>query len=52
MSQLQTQVFKKNKRHGSSERGHLAIGVNATKVAKKNKDKAKDLSYIKCYIYK
>ena len=47
----QTQASKKNKRHGSRQ-GHLAIEVNATEVAKKNKDKAKDLSYIKCYTYK
>lgn len=27
-------------------------GVHAIKVAKKDKNKAKDLSYIKCYTYK
>ena len=34
------------------QRGPAATGVNATKVIKKNKDKAKDLSYVEYYIYK
>ena len=42
---------KKNQRK-KQERGHLAIGVNAIKLAEKDKDKAKDLSHIKCYTYK
>ncbi len=47
-NQPQTQAPKKDKR--GRRRGHLATGVNATKVAKKNKDKApKNLSHIKCY---
>ena len=50
-NQPQTQASKKKKRHGSW-RGHPATGVNATEVAKKDKDKAKDLSQIKCYTYK
>ena len=50
-NQLQTQASKKDKRHGNWQ-GHLATGVNATEVAKKNKDKAKDLSHIECYTYK
>ena len=34
--------------------GHLATGVNAIEIAKKNKnkDKTKDLNHIKYYIYK
>ena len=50
-NQPQTQVSKKNKRHGS-RRGHAAIGVNATEVALKNKDKIKDLSHIEYYTCK
>ena len=51
-SQSQTQIFKKNKSH--YEKDHSAIRVNITKIAKKNKDKnkAKNLSYIKCYTCK
>ncbi len=50
-NQLRTQAPKKNKRgcwedHG----GHPTIGVNATEVAKNDKDKApKALSHVKCY---
>ncbi len=50
-NQPQTQASEKDKRscrggHG----GYLATGVNATKIAKKDKNKApKDLSYIECY---
>ena len=50
-NQPQTQASKKNTRH-RSRRGHTATEVNATEVAKKNKDKAKDLSHIKYYTYK
>ena len=56
ISQLYTQIqaFKKNKRHENHQRGHPATRVNATKITKKNKDKnkAKDLTHIKCYICK
>ena len=54
MSQSQIQASKKNKCDGSYQKGHLVIEINVTKVAKKNKDKnkAKDLSYIKCYTFK
>ncbi len=32
--------------------GYPVIGVNATEVAKKDKDKtSKDLSHVKCYTY-
>ena len=44
-NQPQTQASKKDKRH-RSWRDHPATKVNATEVAKKNKDKAKDLSHI------
>ncbi len=44
-----TQAPKKDK--GGYWGGHLATGVNATEVAKKDKDKApKDLSHVECYI--
>ena len=47
-NQPQAQTPKKDKR-GRRE-GHLATGVNATEVAKKEKDKApKDLSHVECY---
>ncbi len=50
-NQPQTQALK-NDKHGCRG-GHPAIGINATKVAKKDKDKVpKDLSYVKCYTYK
>ncbi len=51
-NQPQTQAFKKDKCHGSRQRGYLATGINTTEVAKKDKDKAKDLSHIKCYTCK
>ncbi len=52
-SQPQTQASKKDKRHQKNRwGGYPAIGVNIIKVAKKDKDKTKDLSYIKCYTYK
>ena len=31
---------------------YLAIGVNAIKITKKDKNKNKDLCHVKCYIYK
>ncbi len=46
-SQPQTQASKKDKCHGSLEGDHLIAGFNTTKIAKKNKDKVKDLSHIK-----
>ena len=51
-NQPQTQASKKDKRHRSCQGGHPVTRINATKVVKKNKDKIKDLNYIKCYIYK
>lgn len=52
-AQTQTQAFKQNKYYQRSHQGdHLAIGINTTKVAKKNKDKANNWSHIKYYIYK
>ena len=50
VNQHQTQTPKKDK-CGCWE-SHLATGVNATKVAKKDKDKVKDLSHVKCYTCK
>ncbi len=49
-SQPQTQAPKKDK--CSCWKSHSAIAVNTTKVVKKEKDKAKDLSHVKCYICK
>ncbi len=49
-NQPQTQASKKDKRGRRGD--HSATGVNAIKVAKKDKYKAKDLSHIKCYICK
>ncbi len=47
-NQTQTQAPKKNKR--GSRGGHPATGINATEVAKKDKNKTpKNLSYVKCY---
>ncbi len=47
-NQPQTQTPKKDKRGRQGD--HLAAGVNATGVAKKDKNKApKDLNYVKCY---
>lgn len=51
-TQTQTQAFKKDKYHQGSHWGYLAIEVNIIEVAKKNKDKVKDLNHIKCYIGK
>ena len=50
-NQPQTQASKKDKHH-RSWRDHQAIGVNTTEVAKKDKNKVKDLSHIKYYTYK
>lgn len=47
-SQPQAQVSKKNKHYRSRQEGYPAIWVNVIKVAKKNKDTTKDLSYIEC----
>ncbi len=49
-NQPQTQAPKKDKR--GCRGGHLATGVNAIEVAKKDKDKAKDLSHVKYYTYR
>ncbi len=52
-TQTQTQASKKNTCHQRSHSGgNFATGVNTIKVAKKDKDKAKNLSYIKYYTYK
>ena len=51
VNQPQTQASKKNKRHRSRQ-GHLATRINVIKVVKKDKDKTKDLSHIKCYTCK
>lgn len=48
-NQSQIQTPKKNKYYQGD---YLVTGVNTTKIAKKNKNKTKDLSYIKCYTYK
>lgn len=52
--QIQTQISKKDKRHGSCQKGHPATRVDTTEVAKKDKDKdkANNLSHIKYYTYK
>ncbi len=48
INQPQTQAPKKDKR--GRQGGYPITGVNATKVAKKDKYKApKDLSYVRCY---
>ena len=49
-NQPQTQASMKDKCH-ESRQGYPATGVNATEVAKKDKDKAKDLNHIKCNTY-
>ena len=52
-NQPQTQTSNSRKHQGKERGGgHLATGVNTTKVPKKDKDKAKDLSHIEYYIYK
>ncbi len=50
-NQPQTQASKKDKRR-SYQGDYPVTGVNVTKVAKKDNDKAKNLSHIKCYICK
>ncbi len=52
-NQPQTQALKKDKRgRWGGHRGYPTTGVNATKVVKKDKDKApKDMSNVKCYTY-
>ena len=49
-NQPQMQASKKDKRGYCG--GHLATRVNTTEVAKKDKDKAKNLSHVKCYTCK
>ena len=52
-NQPQTQASNSKKHQRKRRgRGHLATGINATKVTKKDKDKAKDLSHVKCYTCK
>ncbi len=51
-NQPQAQLLKKNKFHESCQRDYLATGVNATKIAKKDKNKTKDLNHIRYYTYK
>ena len=51
-SQSQIQVSKKDKYYGSCQGSLLAIGVNATEMAKKDNDKAKNLSYFEFYTCK
>ncbi len=51
-NQPQTQAFKKDKYYESHWRGHSITRVNATKVAKKDKDKAKDLGHIEYHTCK
>ena len=48
----QIQASKKNKCHRSCQKGYPVTEVNATWDGKENKNKAKDLSHIKCYAYK
>ncbi len=48
-NQPQTQAPKKDKHHW---RRHPATGFNANKVAKKDKNKVKDLSHVECYTCK
>ena len=48
----QPQAQASKKRQKSWRAGLLAIGVNITEVAKKDKDKAKDLSIVECYTCK
>ena len=50
-NQPQAQASKKDMRK-SRQRDFPATKVNVTKVAKKDKDKAKDLSHIECYTCK
>ena len=50
-NQPQTQASNSIKRQRKEQKGS-ATRVNATKIAKKDKDKTKDLSHNKCYIWK
>lgn len=49
-NQLLTQAHKNDKR--GCWRNHPITKVNITEIVKKNKNKAKDLSYVENYIYK
>ena len=46
------ETIKKDKHYKNRQRGHPATGVNAIKIVKIDKNKAKNFSYIKCYTYK
>ena len=50
-NQTQTQAFNSKNYQREKQRGP-ATAVNAIKIAKKDKNKTKDLSHIKCYTYK
>ena len=52
ISQPQSQASKNNKHHRSCQRDYLTTGVNASEIAKKDRDKAKNLSHIKYYTSK
>ena len=51
-NQPQTQASNYKNRQESWWEGYPATGVNTTKIVKKDKDKVKDLSHVKCYICK
>ena len=52
-NQPQILAYNSKKCQRKGQRGvYLATKVNVTKVSKKNKDKAKDLSHVKYYICK
>ena len=51
-NQLQTQASNFKKRQKNWQGSHSATGINTTKVAKKDKNKAKNLSHVKCYTCK
>ena len=48
----QPQTTASKKCHGGQQGNRPATGVNATEVVKKEKDKAKNLSYVKYYTCK
>ena len=48
----QPQAQTSKKRQGRWQQGFSATGVYAINVAKKNKDKVKNLSHVECYISK
>ena len=50
INQPQTQASNSKKRQKKRLRS-LATGINAIEVAKKDKDKAKDLSYVEYYTW-